>query len=37
MSGISSIFILDQKYRVLISRSYRDDIPFSIVDVNILN
>jgi hypothetical protein len=27
MSGISAIFILDHKGRVLITRSYRGDLP----------
>lgn len=30
MSGISAIFILDHKGRVLITRSYRGDLPVDI-------
>lgn len=33
MSGISAIFILDHKGRVLISRSYRSDLPINIHDI----
>ena len=33
MSGISSIYILDNKGRVLITRAYRDDISHSVLDV----
>ena len=30
MSGISSIYILDQKGKVLITRAYRADVPLNI-------
>ena len=33
MSGISSIYILDNKGRVLITRAYRDDVSHSVLDV----
>lgn len=33
MSGISAIYILDHKGRVLISRSYRGDLPINIHDI----
>ena len=33
MSGISAIYILDHKGRVLITRSYRGDLPINIHDV----
>jgi AP-1 complex subunit mu len=37
MSGISSVYILDHKGRVLITRSYRGDVPLNIQEVfNIL-
>lgn len=29
MTGISSIYIMDQKGRVLIARAYRADVPYS--------
>jgi len=32
MLGISSIFILDQKGRVLITRAYRSDLPVNIYE-----
>ncbi len=33
MSGISAIYILDHKGRVLITRSYRGDLPVNIHDI----
>ncbi len=33
MSGISAVYILDHKGRVLISRSYRGDLPINIHDI----
>lgn len=33
MSGISSIYILDHKNRVIISRAYRADVPSNIHDI----
>jgi hypothetical protein len=30
--GISSIYILDQKGRVIITRDYRDDIPITVIE-----
>ena len=33
MSGISSIYILDNKGRVLITRAYRDDVSHTVLDV----
>lgn len=33
MSGISAIYILDHKGRVLITRSYRADLPINIHDI----
>ena len=33
MSGISSIYILDNKGRVLITRAYRDDLSHAVLDV----
>lgn len=36
MSGISAIYILDHKGRVLISRSYRGDLPSKKIFKNLL-
>jgi hypothetical protein len=33
MSGISAIYILDKKGRVLISRAFRSDFPSNIQDI----